>query len=264
MTLQRRALVAELAVLTVAAAALAAALPLDAGYFGWSWDALNHHIYLGYMAERPRLGQDVLAASFQSYQYPYLYWPVYRLSLFEGSGALVGAGWAAAQAALLLPPVWLLSLRLLGSAQAPWTLAGAAERAAACALAFLSGVVLVGFETTSNDLLAAVPLLWAFALMAATPSTNQRAALAAALWGVSAAFKLSNGIFLPLLLVWWALPDTRGGGGAQWRRGILMVAGAAAGFGLAYLPWGWQLWQATGNPFHPYLKSAIVAANPGV
>jgi hypothetical protein len=263
MRLPRRAHASELAVLIVAAAGLAAALPLDAGYFGWSWDALNHHIYLGYMAERPRLGQDVLAASFQSYQYPYLYWPIYRLSLLEGNGAYIGAGWAAAQAALLLPPIWLLSLRLLGDAQAPWTLSGAAERAAACALAFLSVVVLVGFETTANDLLAAVPLTWAFAVMAATPSTNRRATVAAALWGVSAAFKFSNAIFLPLLLLWWLLTDTRGSGTGPWRRGVMMAAGAGLGFGLAYLPWGWQLWLATGNPFYPYLQSAFAATVQG-
>ena len=245
----RRAHAAELALFTLAAALAAAALPLHAGYLGWSWDALNHHIYLGYVAESPRFDRDVIAASYQSYQYPYLYWPVYRLSLLDGGGAAAGALWAALQAGLLLPPVWLLSLRLLPQrTPAAW---GVAERAAACALAFMSAIVVGGLEMTSNDLLAAVPLLWAFAVMAAEPATDRRAAVAAALWGVSAAFKLSNALFLPLLVLWWLARR----GVPSVRRGLAVAAGARLGFGLAYAPWGWQLWQLTGNPFYPFLKA---------
>lgn len=248
----RARLVAELVVLTLAAAAAAASLPLQAGYFGWSWDALNHHVYLGLMAESPRFDRDVIAASYQSYQYPYLYWPAFRMSLSGGPGAVAGASWAALQAALLLPPVWLLSLRLLPARGAFWV--GSAERTAACVLAFASTVVLAGFETTANDLLAAVPLLWAFALMARAPATDRSAGVAAALWGVSAAFKLSNAIFLPVLLLWWWVP---GDGRPKLRRGAALVAGALSGFSLAYAPWAWQLWSLTGNPFYPYFKSLL-------
>jgi hypothetical protein len=247
----RRYLAAELTLLTAVVALGAAALAHDAGYFGWSWDALNHHVYLGLMAESSRLGQDVVAASFQSYQYPYLYWPVYRLSLLSGDGASVAAGWAAFQAALLLPPVWFLSLRLLPAEAGSPRWWAAAERTAACALAFTSVVVLTGLETTANDLLAAVPLVWAFAAMAVEPSTHRSAAAAAALWGVSAACKLSNAVFLPLLLVWWAASPRAGRG----RRGAVMAIAATVGFGLAYLPWGLQLWRLTGNPFYPYFRT---------
>jgi len=258
MTGSTRGLAAELAVLTLAAALAAASLPLHAGYWGWSWDALNHHIYLGLIAESPRFDRDVIAASFQSYQYPYLYWPVYRLSLLDGSGAVVGAWWAALQAALVLPPVWLISLRALPAREQ--ALIGMAERVTACGLAFMSTIVLAGLETTSNDLLAAVPLLWAFAEAAVEPSTDRRAFAAAALWGVSAAFKLSNALFLPLLVLWWLMP---GSGRPLLRRGTSIAAGAALGFGVAYAPWGWQLWQHMGNPFYPYFNSLFGAATGG-
>jgi hypothetical protein len=227
---------------------------------------MNHHVYLGLIAEHPRWDRDVVAASFQGYQYPYLYWPVYRMSLIDARGAVVGAMWAAAQAALLLPPVWVLSRRLLapgGYRLAPWKVAGAAERMLACAMAFMSVVLLSSLETTANDLLAAVPLVWAFAVMAASPSSDRRAALAAGLWGVSAALKLSNAIFLPLLMVWWVVGD-RGNGG--WLRGFALAAGATVGFGVVYAPWGWQLWRVTGNPFYPYfgtLFSATAGAGGG-
>jgi hypothetical protein len=254
MSRRSNALVAELCLMTLLVAAVAAAMPLDAGYLAWSWDALNHHIYLGLVAEAPsRLQRDVIAAGSQSYQYPYLYWPIYRLSLLDSNGALVGAVWAAFQAALLVPPIWIISLRLLPTRNRP--LIGVAERLVSCSFAFLSTIVLMGLETTSNDLLAAVPLLWAFAVMAELPTTNIRAALAAGLWGVSAAFKLSNAIFVPLLLLWWWMPAGTSRVLPTWRRGVAVGGGATLGFGLTYAPWGWQLWQLTGNPAYPYLAS---------
>ena len=247
-----RAQALELLVLTMLAAAGGAGLLLGTGHWGWSWDALNHHVYLGMTAESPRWHLDVIPASYQTYQYPYLYWPVYRLSLWDTAGATAGAVWAAFQAVMLLLPVWWISLRLLPTAGR--TPAQAVfERSMACALAFMSSIVLIGLETTANDLLAAVPLLWAVAVMlhpSASSASTGRAAAAGALWGMAAAFKLSNGIFLPLLLLWWWVPQR------PWfplRRGLAIGAGAVLGFAATYLPWGWQLWQLTGNPFYPFL-----------
>lgn len=250
MTRPTRALVAEVALLTLVAAAAAATLPLQAGYFGWSWDALNHHVYLGLMAEAPRLDHDVIAASYQSYQYPYLYWPAYRMSLLDAPGAWVGAAWAATQALLLVPPLWAVAWRLLPADGAPWH--GVALRTAACVMGLASTVVLSSVDSTANDLLAAVPLLWALALMAWRSQSNGLAFAAAALWGVSSAFKLSNAVFLPLLLVWWWVPGQSLLQAFPLRRALALAAGAVLGFGVAYAPWGWQLWQATGNPFYPY------------
>jgi hypothetical protein len=243
----------ELLGITALCGALVAWLPLHAGVWGWSWDALNHHVYLGLISESPRWHLDVTAASVQGWQYPYLYWPVYRLSLLPVHGAVAGALWAAFLAALIVPPIWLTSLRLLprqdmsgaGAAQAIF------ERSAACALALLSLVVLSSFGTTANDPLAAVPLLWALAVMSAPAPGDRQAAAAAALWGVSSAFKLSNALAIPLLLVWWWRSP---GWPLPWRRGLGIGAGAVAGFALAYAPWGWQLWQQTGNPFYPFFQ----------
>jgi hypothetical protein len=243
-------LAGELALFTLLAAALGAALGHAVGHFGWSWDALNHHVYLGHIAEHPRWQLDVVAASYQSYQYPYLYWPVYRMSLMTGEGALVGAAWSALQAALLLLPVWLLSHRLQASMPlAPWERPLA--RAAACALALMSIITLQGLVTTTNDVLATLPLLWALALFMGNPASDRRAALCAGLWGVSVAFKWSNGLMLPILLFWWWRADKPH---LPLRRGLGLALGAAAGFAITWLPWGWQLWQQTGNPFYPYFQ----------
>jgi hypothetical protein len=249
-----RAHAVELFVVTGLCALLAAALPLQAGVWGMSWDALNHHFYLGLISEAPRWHLDVTAASVQGWQYPYLYWPVYRLALLPVPGAVAGALWAAFLCALIVPPIWITSLRLLpqtgGAAQAVF------ERSAACVLALLSLVIVSALGTTANDPLAAVPLLWGVALMAVPAASDRRAAAAAALWGVSAAFKLSNALALPLLLVWWWRSP---GWPLPLRRGLAILAGAMGGFALAYGPWGWQLWRRMGNPFYPFFQSVFGA-----
>lgn len=246
----RRALALELSLLTLLAAAAGAGLAAWSGPWGWSWDALNHHVYLGYVAERPRWDLDVLAASYQSYQHPYLYWPVYRIAMLTGDGRLASQLWTAAQAALVLQPVWWCSLRLLDRPDlAAWE--GPALRAVACLLAGLNGVVLLGLQPSSNDLLAAWPLLCGIAWHLGRPADERRACLAAGLFGVSVALKLSNGLALPLLAFWaWqpAAPHL------PWRRALGVVVCALVGFGLVWAPWGWQLWGATGNPFYPYFR----------
>jgi hypothetical protein len=242
-----RALWIEATLVSLAAAVAVALVPLTAGEWGWSWDALNHHIYLGLFAESPRWHLDVVAASTQSYQYPYLYWPVYRLSLLDIGGARAGAIWSAALALLVVPPVWFAAWRLLP----PEGLRTQAifERTAACALALSSVVVLSAFNTTANDLLGSVPLLWAVALMTVERPGDARAGWAAALWGASAAFKLSNALAIPLLLVWWW---QRPGWPLHPRRGLIIGIAATLGYALIWAPWGWQLWLHTGNPFYPF------------
>ena len=128
------------------------------------------------------------------------------------------------------------------------------QRATACALAGSSIVVMAAVGTTGNDPMAAVPLLWAVAIMTAPDAGDARAAAAAALWGVGTAFKWSNGLALPLLLFWWwqarrpHLPL---------RRGVRMAGAALLGFVAAYAPWGWQLWRVKGNPFYPLFGSVF-------
>jgi hypothetical protein len=71
---------------------------------------------------------------------------------------------------------------------------------------------------------------------------------------VSTAFKLSNGLALPLLLVWWwKVP----GWPLPLSRGLGIALGALAVFALAYVPWGWQLWAQTGNPVYPFFQNVF-------
>ena len=128
----------------------------------------------------------------------------------------------------------------------------AAERLMACLLALSSVVVWIALETTASDLLAAVPLLWALAVASHPRRSDARAFWSAALFGLSVAAKLSNGLFLPLLVSWWWQPAGTGRSRLPLARGLALAAGAAGAFLLAYAPWGWQVWQVTGNPLHPF------------
>ena len=241
--------------LVVAACTLGfAVIPLMLGQIGLSWDALNHHIYLGWVADQARFDRDYLAASYQSYQYPYLYWPVYRLAASGADGVTAGVALALLHV-LAVPAVWLLAKTCIPG-QGWFELA---MRSLAVAMAFISGLVLSLFDSTSNDLLAATPMIWAMAIALAPFSAQQPAWLASgraaclsgALGGVAIACKLSNVPLFVLLPLFWGLCR-----GTLTRRARLIffgLAGSAAGFLVAYGDWGWQLWQHFGNPLYPFL-----------
>lgn len=234
------------------------AVPLWLGHLGISWDALNHHFYLGWTAEQPRFDRDFVAAAYQSYQFPYLYWPVYKLAMAGASGVTAGVVLALLHSSAI-PPVWMISRDCIAGDDA----FAVGMRALAVTLAFLSGAVLSLFDATSNDLLAGVPLLWAYATAlrpVADPRSNAlRWTLASGLLaGVAVACKLSNGflaIALPLLWLWSP-------GNLRQRAARTFLAGAClvASTVLLYGYWGWQLWTHYGNPIYPLYDGVFEGA----
>jgi len=230
-------------------------VPLAQGELGLGSDALNHHIYLGWTAQQHRLDLDFVAAGYQAYTLPYLYWPLYQMAAAGWSGVTVGVTLAALQGVLVAPPVWLLARACMPGA----TWFDLAMRALGVALAFLTGVALSVLDATMNDLLAAAPLLWAVALavqaMPGAGSDARRAVRWPVLFsglcaGAAVAAKLSNGplaILMPGL--WWLC-------GRGWRSRVTAVAvGSAAtllGFAALYGYWGWLLWRYFGNPIFPF------------
>ena len=228
-----------------------ASVPVYLGHIGLSSDALNHHIYLGWVAEQPRFDRDLAAAGSQAYQYPYLYWPVYKLAMAGASGVTAGVVLALLQA-LAVPPVWIV---------ARWVCPGVTWldlllRLMAVVLAFLGGLSLSLLDSTSNDMLATIPYLWAVALGALALSMPERVGArrltyaSGLMAGISVAFKLSNGPLVLVLPLLWCL--NTGGPREALRR--LIGAGLAVALGclLAYGGWGWQLWQYAGNPIYPF------------
>ncbi|MDF1485196.1 hypothetical protein PY257_08380 [Ramlibacter sp. H39-3-26] len=255
----------ELAITCLVAFVGFASIPVLEGEYGLSWDALNHHIYLGWVAESPRFDKDFYAASGQSYQFPYLYWPIYKMAVAGLSGVAVGIVFAAFYV-LAIPPVWMIARSYIPD-NTPY---GIAMRACATLLAFLSSVTLSFLDISSNDFLAALPLLWSVALVSCTRRqpghtassnrNNRNLLLASALLaGASVAFKLSNAplaVFMPIL--WYTHADP------PFQKRMLTIflccTVAALAFVLIYAYWGWLLWRNFGNPFYPFFDGLLPVA----
>ncbi|MDB5749669.1 MAG: hypothetical protein JWP65_90 [Ramlibacter sp.] len=225
-----------------------------------SWDGLNHHIYLGWTAGEHRFGHDFLAASYQSLQYPYLYWPAYKLAALGASGLVAGLVLAAVQAVIAIP-AWLLARVCMPGA----TVFDAAMRMAAVLLALMTSVILLLLNTTSNDVLGAIPMLWAIALAAtphdaATPAwlTVRRAVLLSGVAaGAAVAGKLSNGPIAILLPLLWLLASS--GLLARARLAVLGSVATLLSFFACYGYWGWLLWKYFGNPVYPLYDGYFAA-----
>lgn len=222
---------------------------------GLSWDSMNHHVYLGWIASESRFDRDYFAASSQSYQFPYLYWPIYQMMRLEMPGWAAGVVWSCAHA-LVAIPLWFCSRALI------------CDDGVVAAIFRLSGVMLsIGTilalrapETTGNDLLAAIPYMSALALgLQATRreslDTSFRKNVVTSvsmglLVGVGVAFKLSNGVLAPLLVVpcFFMAPTWK----CRLALALSTVLSIGAGFLVVYGWWGWQLWLHFGNPVFPF------------
>ena len=178
------------------------AIPLALGEIGLSWDALNHHIYLGWTAQSPRFDRDMFAAGGQTTQFPYLYWPVYKLFALDVPGKWAGAVLATLYLAAV-PPVWLVANACI-QGDAPFE---RLMRLLAVILAFATGRDAVAVRLHVERLLAAVPLAWAVAF--GLHPDRRGIVLSGLCAGTAVAFKLSNGpiaIVLPLLWLMGAQP----------------------------------------------------------
>lgn len=236
-------------------------LPALGGGMGLSWDAINHHIYLGWIADRVRFDLDFWAASTQSFQFPYLYWPAYKL-YSSGAGAIEAGIVLAAIQCTCVPAVWMLARVCVP--EHSWF--GTSMRVIAMAMAFVSSVVLSMFNTTANDLLSAIPLLWGIAIASAIFLTDdkkprvifRRYLLVGVLCGISVAFKLSNGpvaVFVPLLFLLKREAERVNFVGA-----FVTYVALLLGFGLTYAPWGWELATQFGNPVFPMFNGIFTGA----
>lgn len=244
----------EGAIVLLVAWGLLMSIPAFLGGMGLSWDALNHHIYLGWTAEQHRFDRDFVAAGYQSFTFPYLYWPVYKMAVGGWTGLAAGTVLASLHVVAVWP-VWMVARICLPGE----SMFDVAMRALAVALAFLSSVALSTFGSSANDLLAAAPLLWAVALAmepaarsgAVAPAVARRyVSLSGLCTGLAVAAKLSNGPLALLMPALWLLCAR----GPRRRLGAVLLGslGALSGMVLAYGYWGWLLWRYFGNPVFPF------------
>lgn len=234
-------------------------VPLQRDGIGLSWDSVNHHIYLGWVADGARFDKDYFAAGSQSYQFPYLYWPIYKMASWGWTGAAAGMVWAVLHALVCFPLIHLMRSLI-------------PERDTYSTVFRMGGVlfgvgtilVLRAPETTGNDVLAALPFLWALAIgvraislrdTLSVPQQARNAVCMGLLTGASIAFKLSNGFILPALLLlpmaFAARPIDR------CLCAVYCFIAVVVGFWATYGWWGYQLWVHFGNPVFPFYDSAF-------
>lgn len=252
-TLSVRALRYEWIIATALVWLALIAVPVTLGGMSLGWDALNHHIYLGWNAENQRLDQDYLAAGVQAFQFPYTYWPAYRLASEGASGIEAGLILNSIHATAA-PAIWLIGKYCIPGQ----TFFDAMMRVLGTLLAFTSAVVVSLLDTTNNDILAAIPLIWAISIAMwpchftkfSSRTTFLTVTFSGLLTGAAVAFKLSNGplaILLPGL--WWF-------GARSFPTKMLLTfigcVATLAGFALIYGYWGILLWSHFGNPIHPF------------
>lgn len=230
-------------------------IPLSKGAWGLSWDSLNHHFYLGWVASAKRFDKDLFAAGTQAYQFPYLYWPVFMMAKSGFNGVVAGVVWATLHG-LIAQPLWVIVNALLPGRS--WELS--VYRVAGVLMGAGSIVVLHATMTTGNDVLASIPFLWAIPIglvfLRGVGSIYSRGTsffpvvLMSVLGGLSVALKLSNGllvVLLPVLCIFSSGPWSE-------RVSLFFISGfaVAVSFILVYGSWGWSLWQHFGNPFFPF------------
>lgn len=249
----RNLLLVEASLVTLIVGLIFLSIPLNQGGIGLSWDALNHQIYLGWVASAERFSLDLFAAASQSYQYPYLYWPLW---------VAAEAGWGGVSAGIFLamihvaavPPVWIVAYSFIPGVNPYTTL----FRCAAVAMAFMSALPLKTLESTGNDLMAAMPFLWGVAIVcriAASAVPGRRLFLpiatgvAGALIGLSLALKLSNApiaVAVPIFLLMVSGP---------WHQRLRLLLcfslWCVVSFISFYGWWGMMLWDQFRNPIFP-------------
>lgn len=208
-----------------------------------SWDVVNHHIYLPFSLLSGRYQVDLFAAGPQSYQNPLGFLPFYGLVRMGGPSWIVGTGLALIHA-LVLWPLHRLTVALWGDGDdTRWW------RLMALALAGATPMFLLLAGTSSLDVLSALLMLGALALLAGPAGSAWLVGASGMLSGLAFAVKPVNAVFIIGLFAVLALRllSTQ----TTWRQGLVW-AGAALLSALVFMgPWCLWLWQTFGNPLFP-------------
>jgi len=232
-----------------------------------TWDAFNHHIYLGRQAlEGSRLLWDYFAAGEMSCQYPQGYAPLV---------AMLDAGWSGTAvfavltllAALSVPACWLITWSLLPSRSN----SAMGLRLAGTVLANSSVLWWKLLEQTSNDAIGMMLAIWAVALVMLCVDAARwqgRAkgrfalcALAGGLAGLAFVVKMTQ--FIGVLAAFCILLFLEG----RWSERVkyILCFGLAALLISVAVGWSWAMdsWRACGSPIYPFMLDYFSAHVPG-
>ncbi len=212
----------------------------------FNWDQRNYHLGVPFLLQHGRFWQSIEPAGIQSYFNP----AVLQMQFWVLSH--VGAVTAAAILGAVQSTAFMVA-GALSCAIAAGRGAGAWAALLGAGLSLLSPVALSEAGGTYIDLVTAVPVLGAYALLL-TRGRRLRGltagAAAGSLLGAATALKLTNGLFV-LGVAGFALA---GADSYRERARWLLACGAAAGLAFAAVGGGWylQVWRHFGNPLFPF------------
>jgi hypothetical protein len=226
-----------------------------------NYDLKNYHIYNAWAFVTGRWSQDLFAAGPHTYFSPFLDVPYYlaAAALLPSHGASIVA-LAGIPYGILLYLTYLIAGTVARNL-APGEWESKAFVAACLVLAGPGAATWRGIGTTFNDITIAAIVLAAFHQVLAGATCDEprvsprRIATSGLLLGAATGLKLTAAIHVPAMAaaIFALAPDRRARA-----RGIALYAGCvAAAFFLVYGPWGWKLYQLTGNPFFPLLNGVF-------
>lgn len=222
-----------------------------------NYDLLNYHFYNAWALFNHRYSQDYFVAGIQSYFDPVLDLPYYLLA----SGPLAHhpallATLAGIPYGITLCLTYLLADNLVGRLSLPSARLRAVLVICCVALAGTGAATWSQVGTTTNELTTTVFALSAVLLFVRGFDANGdhaasywRPILVGALLGLATGLKLTAAVYAPAMGVVVLLAPRSIKLGL--RDAILYGAASAAVLLLSYGPWGWHLYQQTGNPFFP-------------
>ena len=230
----------------------------------FNWDRQNYHVGIPFLLNNRTFWKSIAPAGIQSYFNPY----VFELQFFalRHLSAICFAVTLAVVQSFAFLIAGLMSAQIAQYTDAPYprptgpSLAGAWQATGLAVLGFLlsllAPVALSELGTTYIDLITAVPVLAAYALLLTRGrwiGLFASAALAGVLLGTATAFKLTNGVFA-FGAVGFAFT-----GPESWRRRIawLSLCGGSAAVAFAAIagPWMVGLGLRFGNPVFPYYNN---------
>jgi hypothetical protein len=214
----------------------------------FNFDQRNYHIGIPFLLAHGTFWESVAPAGIQSYFNPYVL-EIQFFAIRHLSGIGFGVTLAVVQSLAFIVAGLICAdiAKLADRSQA------AALGVLGFALSLLAPIALSEAGTTLIDLITAVPVLAAYALLLVRGrlfSPLASATLAGALLGTATALKLTNAVFA-LGVVGFALagPD-----GPRKRIVWLLACTVAAILAFAVVggPWHLALWRRFGNPFFPF------------
>ena len=217
----------------------------------FNWDQRNYHLGVPFLLQHGRFWQSIEPAGIQSYFNP----PVLQVQFW----LLCHVG--AVTAAAILGSVQSLAFMVAGAlcfSVAAGLGAGIGAALLGAGLSLLSPVALSEAGGTYIDLVTAIPVLGAYALLLTRGRGVRGLAAgvgAGSLLGVATGLKLTNALFV-LGVAGFALA---GADTVRERARWLLACGAAAALALMVVSGDWylQVWRHLGNPLFPFYNGVF-------